>query len=165
MAREIKFQLTFNHYFMFLMLILGALLFYSSWDIDAQLQDRKVCVSKDLKTYNKIVLCIGLTLIISSLSFFSCSYFSDRSFSDFTLDIYLGLLILLSIGLIYLGYQISQTSTGDCAVGNSNNIWISGLVILILALLFLRRKLNVKRDEPKKESKKEDKNTGFPFKI
>lgn len=143
MTKDIKFNFTFNNFFMIVIFIIGFILFHTSWNIDAQLQEKNSCDSKTLKTHNKIVLCLGLTLIVSSLSFFTCSSYSDKTFSDLSLEIYVGGITFLGILLIYFGLKISGNATGDCAVTGGSTIWLLGLFILFAGLYYFNRKLQV----------------------
>jgi len=143
MTKDIKFNFTFNNFFMIIIFIIGFILFHTSWNIDAQLQDKTSCNSKILKTHNKIVLCLGLTLIVSSLSFFTCSNYNDKTFSDVSLELYVGGITFLGIMLIYFGLKISGNATGDCSVTGGSTIWLLGLFILFAGLYFFNRKFQI----------------------
>ena len=73
-------NINYNYVFMISILIIGIILFSVSWDIDNILQ-KSNCKSSSLKTSNKIVLCISVALIVSSLSFFKCSSQKNTPFN------------------------------------------------------------------------------------
>jgi magnesium-transporting ATPase (P-type) len=145
MTKDIKFNFSFNHFFMMVIFIIGFILFHTSWNIDTQLQEKTSCDSKILKTHNKIVLCLGLTLIISSLSFFTCSTYSDKTFSDLSLEIYVGSIAVLGLFLIYFGIQISSSATGGCSVTGGSTVWLLGLFILFSSIYYFYRKLKINK--------------------
>ena len=143
MTKDIKFNLSFNHFFMITILFIGFILFYTSWNIDTQLQDKPSCGSQALKSNNKIVLCLGLTLIVSSLSFFTCSTYSDKTFSDFSIEIYVSAICILGILLIYFGLKISGNAVRECSVTGGSTIWFLGVVILFAGMYYFNRKLQL----------------------
>lgn len=124
--------------FMSIIFIIGIVLTIISWDIDAKIQKLN-CPSSSLKTSNKIVLCIGVTFIVSSLSFYLCSSKCGSVIRGFNYMIYVVSMLLLGIVLIVLGSIISgESSKPECAnSGNYSTIWGLGVVIVILCLSFL----------------------------
>ena len=132
----------FNNIFIGVMLILGIILFYTSWEIDSKLQEKGNCISTSLKTSNKIVLCIGLTLIVASLSFFTCSKVTDNNF-NFSLEVYIGLVTILGFILVVLGSIISGSARDACEVSGTSIIWILGLLITACGIFYFNKKFEI----------------------
>ena len=132
----------FNNIFIGVMLILGIILFYTSWEIDSKLQEKRNCVSTSLKTSNKIVLCIWLTLIVTSLSFFTCSKVTDSNF-NFSLEVYIGLVTILGLILVVLGSIISGSARDACEVSGTSIIWILGLLITACGIFYFNKKFEI----------------------
>lgn len=118
--------------FMFALFIIGFILTYVSWDIDSKIQNLD-CKSSSLKTSNKIVLCIGIILITSTLSFYACSESCDKTIIGFRYTYYISIMLLLGIALIILGAIISTESAKEnCEnAGNPSFIWGLGIIILL----------------------------------
>lgn len=127
----------YTNIFMFLIFIIGAVITYIAWDIDAKLEPTK-CTSATLKTCNKIVLCIGIMFITSALSFYLCAGSCANSIVGFHYKYYIGLLMLLSVILIVLGAIItSESSRPDCTnEGYPSAIWGLGTFILLSCLFY-----------------------------
>lgn len=127
----------YTNIFMIVIFIIGIIITYISWDIDAKLEATK-CTSSTLKTCNKIVLCIGIMFITSSLSFYLCSSSCGNSIVGFHYKYYIGLLMLLSIVLIVLGVIITtESSRIDCEnTGYPSAIWGLGTLILLCCLFY-----------------------------
>lgn len=125
-------DLNYNHIFMIVMLFMGILLFYNSWNIDSTLQD-KDCKSVQLKTANKVVLCIGLTLIVSSISFFTCTSLSGSKPQEFNFIYYVIALSILGILLIVLGsVMIAGSEEINCQnYGNPSMVLVLGIIIAL----------------------------------
>jgi len=127
-----SFYNNYNHIFMIVLFFIGIILTSVSWTIDSKLQDTE-CKSTSLKTSNKLVLTIGITLIVSSISFFTCTSYTDASFSSQSLTVYISSMLVLGIILIALGSIISAESVNECVnSGNASNIWGLGLFIILL---------------------------------
>ena len=124
--------------FMIIIFIIGIILTVVSWDIDAKIQKLN-CQSSSLKTSNKIVLCIGVTFIVSSLSFYVCSTKCGSVIRGFNYMFYILTMLLLGIALIVLGSIISsESSKPECQnSGNPSTIWGLGVIITLLCLAFL----------------------------
>lgn len=119
--------------FMGTLLIIGIILTVISWDIDSKLENKK-CTSTSLKTANKIVLCIGIIFIVSSLSFYTCSTRCNSSITGFHYNFYIFAMLALGITLIVLGSIISSESNKLSECNNSGNptiIWGLGTVIIL----------------------------------
>lgn len=117
---------------MIFILFIGIILFYTSWDLDNKIQD-KDCKSTALKTANKIVLCIGTTFIVSSLSFFTCSKYTGLEVDNFKLIYYVISLFIFGIVLIVLGSMMSSgANTPGCKdYGNPGSVLAIGIVIVL----------------------------------
>ena len=131
-------ELNYNHFFMFFILFIGIILTYISWDIDNKLQQNSECASANLKNSNKLVLVIGVTFVVSALSFFTCSTNCSNVITAFNFIYYIIALFVLAILLIVLGSIISAESTkSGCSGANSaSSIWILGLIIMIICLTY-----------------------------
>ena len=118
--------------FMASLFIIGIMLTIVSWDIDTKLED-SLCKSKSLKTSNKIVLCIGITLMVSALSFYSCSTSCDSVIAGVHYVYYIILMFILGIILIVLGSIISsESSKVECVnTASPSIIWGLGLIIVL----------------------------------
>jgi drug/metabolite transporter (DMT)-like permease len=124
--------------FMITLFVIGVILTVISWDIDSKLEDKK-CTSKELKTANKIVLCIGIIFIVSSLSFYACSTKCNSSITGFHYNFYIFAMLALGITLIVLGSIISSESskTPECNnTGNPTIIWGLGTLIVLACGLY-----------------------------
>ena len=141
-----SFYNNYNHIFMIVLFFIGIILTTVSWSIDSKIQD-KPCKSESLKTANKLVLTIGITLIVSSISFFTCTSYTDIKFEERSLSIYVISMTILGIVLIALGSIISSESVNECSnSGNPSNIWGSGLFIVFLSLGYFYLKFkNIKK--------------------
>ena len=141
-----NFYNNYNHIFMIVLFFIGIILTTVSWSIDNKLQD-KDCKSASLKSSNKLVLTIGITLIVSSISFFTCTSYTDAKFKDSSLTAYVIIMTVLGIVLIALGSIISSESVDNCAnTGNASNIWGIGLFIVLLSLGYFYLKFkNIKK--------------------
>ena len=114
-------------------LLIGLILFSVSWDIDNILQ-KSNCKSSSLKTCNKIVLCISVSLIVSSISFFKCSSQKNKPFNIENLNLYVISMFLFGIILIILGSIISAQSVNDCVnLYNTTTVWGLGLFIILFS--------------------------------
>jgi hypothetical protein len=140
------FYNNYNHIFMIVLFFIGIILTTVSWDIDSKLQETE-CKSQSLKTSNKLVLTIGITLIVSSISFFTCTSYTDAKFEERSLSVYIISMTILGIVLIALGSIISSESNESCAnKGNPSNIWGIGLFIVLLSLGYFYLKFkNIKK--------------------
>ena len=136
-------KVNYNYIFTMLILMIGVILFFVSWDIDNKLQNTD-CKSTSLKTCNKIVLCVSVALIVSSLSFFkSASKLSVSSGSN-KINLYTIFMFLFGIILIVLGSIISTQSVGVCVNSyNITSIWGLGAFIVLFSggLLASERRL------------------------
>lgn len=138
-----KSNVNYNYIFMMLILIIGLILFFVSWDIDNKLQNSD-CKSTSLKTCNKIVLCISVALIVSSISFFRCSTKVNISSGSGKINLYTLFMFLFGVVLIVLGSIISTQSVGVCVNSyNITSIWGLGAFIVLFSggLLASERKL------------------------
>jgi hypothetical protein len=131
-------QVGHTQLFMSIIFIIGIILTLISWDIDAKIQKLN-CPSSSLKTSNKIVLCVGVTFIASSLSFYLCSNKCGSVIRGFNYMVYIISMLLLGVVLIILGAIItSESSKPECSnTGHYSSIWGLGTIIVILCLLFL----------------------------
>ena len=121
---------------MILIFMVGLVLLFLSWNIDYTLEQTD-CKSSLLKTSNKLVLCISVAMIVSSLSFFTCVVKTEKSFGSSTLGSYISIMFILGIVLIILGSIISSESVGQCeSTENSSSILGTGLVIVVICLLY-----------------------------
>lgn len=145
MAKD-SFYNNYNHIFMIVLFFIGIILTTVSWSIDSKLQETE-CKSQSLKTSNKLVLTIGVALIVSSISFFTCTSYTDAKFEEYSLTAYVISMLVLGVILISLGSIIGSESTGACAnTGNPSNIWGIGLFIVLLSLGYFYLKFkNVKK--------------------
>ena len=118
--------------FMASLFIIGMILTIVSWDIDTKLED-SLCKSKSLKTSNKIVLCIGMILMVSALSFYTCSTSCDSVIAGVHYIYYIILMFILGILLVVLGSIIaSESSKVECInTGSTSIIWGLGLIIVL----------------------------------
>ena len=138
-----KSNVNYNYIFMMLILIIGLILFFVSWDIDNKLQNTD-CKSTSLKTCNKIVLCISVALIVSSVSFFNCAKKVNVTSGSAKIDLYTVFMFLFGIVLIVLGSIISTQSVGVCVNSyNITSIWGLGAFIVLFSggLLASERRL------------------------
>lgn len=135
---QIHKKVQYTSIFMILIFIIGIILTIVSWDIDAKIQKLN-CQSSSLKTSNKIVLCIGITFIVSSLSFYVCSTKCGSVIRGYNYMFYILTMLLLGIALIVLGSIISsESSKPECQnTGNPSTIWGLGVIITLLCLSFL----------------------------
>jgi asparagine N-glycosylation enzyme membrane subunit Stt3 len=133
-----------NHVFMVIIFIIGIILFIVSWNIESDLESKQ-CTNSDLKTSVKIVLCISIVLIVSSISFFICS--SSKKSPNFGLSFYLATMFILGVTLLVLGTVIDSNSTGTCSTSsNASNIWGIGISLIVVCAMFLYiKQTNTKR--------------------
>ena len=139
-------DITYNHIFMGIIFIIGAILTTVTWDIESKLEDKN-CNSTSLKTANKLALIIGVILITSSLSFFGCSYRCENVMSGFNFISYILSLTVLGIALIIIGTTISATSIDNCSnSGSPASIWGLGVIIVMSCIIYfyLRHKNTIK---------------------
>lgn len=131
--------------FMAVLFVIGIILTYVSWDIDSKIQDLD-CKSRSLKTSNKIVLCIGIILITSTLSFYSCSKSCANTLVGYRHTYYIAIMLLLGLTLIVLGAIISsESSKENCEnTASPSIIWVLGVVILISCSFYLYDKFKNK---------------------
>ena len=114
-------------------LLIGLILFSVSWDIDNILQ-KSNCKSSSLKTCNKIVLCISVSLIVSSICFFQCSSQKNKPFNIENLNLYIMSMFLFGIILIILGSIISAQSVNECVnLYNTTTVWGLGVFIILFS--------------------------------
>jgi hypothetical protein len=122
--------------FMALIFIIGVILTIVSWDIDNKLQNVP-CESSSLKTSNKLVLCIGITFIVSAMSFYGCSNKCSNAIVGLHYTVYIIAIFLLGILLIVLGSIISAASTAECSnTGNPASIWGLGVIMVLSSITY-----------------------------
>ena len=127
----------FNSIFMSLMLILGLVLVYISWDTDAKLI---ACGNQTLKNANKILLVLGTAMVAFSIAYFRVSL--GYECLEYDMTTYLVMITILGIILIVLGAVITANSKGTCVnTGGSNIVWILGtfMVVLCAVVFYLNR--------------------------
>ena len=138
-------NINYNYVFMISILIIGIILFSVSWDIDNILQ-KSNCKSSSLKTSNKIVLCISVALIVSSLSFFKCSSQKNTPFNLENLNLYIMIMFLFGFTLIVLGSIISNQSVNECVnLYNTSTVWGLGVFIVLFSGGLLAYKKSAKQ--------------------
>ena len=126
-------KVNYNYIFTMLILMIGVILFFVSWDIDNKLQNTD-CKSTSLKTCNKIVLCVSVALIVSSLSFFKTASKLSVSSGSNKINLYTIFMFLFGIILIVLGSIISTQSVGLCVnSSNISSIWGLGAFIVLFS--------------------------------
>ena len=123
--------------FMSTLFIIGIILTIVSWDIDSKLETKK-CTSSSLKTSNKIVLCIGVIFMVSSICFYACSTRCNSTITGFHYSFYIFAMLSLGIALIVLGAIISSESSKlECDnTGTPSTIWGLGVVIVIACVMY-----------------------------
>ena len=124
-----------NKLFMTFLLLLGVILTSLSGDVSSKLSAKK-CVSSKLKSANQVVMVTGITLIVSSISFFVCLSkcgCSSRNDNPAILG-YLVFSILLSILLTVLGSIIKSESKGECSSADKSaaGILYTGVTMLVI---------------------------------
>ena len=111
--------------------IIGIILTVVAWDIDNKIEKLQ-CTSSSLKTSNKLVLTIGITFIVSSLSFYGCTMKCGDNIKGVHYMVYLVALFILGIVLIVLGSIISSNSVKECAnAGSPAIIWTLGVFMVL----------------------------------
>lgn len=122
--------------FMFMIFVIGIVLTYSSWNIDSNLES-KTCTDVSLKRSNKGVFVIGISFIVSALSFAICEHSKGSSGGGFEpgMGVYSIFLLLLGIVLVVLGSIISSKSKGACkdAKSYSKTIWLMGVLMVLMS--------------------------------
>lgn len=130
-------DIKYTQVFMITLFIIGIILTIVSWNIDSNLEN-KVCKSKTLKTLNKIVLCIGIIFIVSSIWFYLCSRKCKNSIHGLHYILYIYAMLILGFVLIILGAIITSESNKYIECNNKKDppvIWILGTVITITSLV------------------------------
>lgn len=122
---------TYTSIFMISIFIIGIILTVVGWDIDKKIEDKK-CTSTALKTANKLIYTIGIVFIVSSLSFYACTFKCGDNIQGVHHMVYLVMLFLLGILLIVLGSVVQANSKDECAnSGNPTIIWTLGVIIVL----------------------------------
>lgn len=129
-----------NQILMVIILCIGIVLTYSSYKVSVDLESTS-CSSAALKRSNRGVMFIGMTFMISSISFFICLSRCECLIETMEVNtaIYGAFMFLLSIVLIVLGSIIHGEAKKDCsqAVHNAPTIWGMGLLMLLLSGAYL----------------------------
>lgn len=136
-----------NASFMILIFLIGILITIASWGVDNQLKD-KACTSTKLKNSNQTVRVIGLTFIVSAVSYFICVFRCNCDDEPSAIEAeegkvklalygYLLFLFVSGIILIVSGSIIENEAKGECkdAEKHSYIIWRTGLALAIGSFL------------------------------
>lgn len=131
-AKLKQHQIIASNIFMGLIIIVGIVTFFISWNTDKDLQTES-CASTSIKTANKLVLCLSTAMIICPILFWVGNCENPESI-HYKWYIYMSL--VLGILLLVLGSIISHESTKNkCKVGSHPEwIWILGLIITIFSV-------------------------------
>jgi Kef-type K+ transport system membrane component KefB len=126
---------------MFLIFLIGIILTYSSWNIDAQL-DSKNCTDVNLKKSNKGVFVIGIICITSAVSFLICNLSNSNSSNkslNVNINFYALFILTLGIILMILGSIISSKSVNVCSNSKSftTPIWLLGVLMILFSVTYL----------------------------
>ena len=132
-----------NTVFMLFIGFLGVLLTYASWSISAKLNE-KTCTSSNLKNSNQAVNLLGLSGIISCVSYFICVSRSvcDKDTEDKSSGLaiygYLSFVLVIGIMIIVLGSIIEVESKKECKGVSkySGIIWGTGVGLVLFSLSF-----------------------------
>lgn len=132
-----------NAAFMIFIGFLGFILTYASWNIGNKL-NKKACLSSDLKNSNHVVGVLGMTGIVSFISYFicvlrcGCDKTSSYQSSGLGIYGYLFFVFVIGITVIVLGSIIEKESKGECKQASkyTGMIWGTGVCLVIFSTSF-----------------------------
>jgi hypothetical protein len=123
--------------FMGMILVVGFITFFVTWNVDQDLQN-EVCTSKILRTSNKIALCLSTVLIVFPITYFFSIRTGNCSGGGnvFNYKNYIYIVFVLGIILTILGGIIAYESTKiGCSVKTHPEIiWIIGVIITLVSI-------------------------------
>jgi hypothetical protein len=131
--------------FMGMILVIGFITFFITWNIDQDLQDNlinkkatdPVCTSTSLRTSNKIAFCLSTILIVFPITyFFSIRFGNCIGGNVFNYKKYIYIVFVLGIILTILGGIIAYESAkvGCNVKAHPEIIWIMGVLITLTSI-------------------------------
>lgn len=133
---------TENTIFMMFIFILGFFLTWASWNIQSKLDKATDCTKVNVKRANQGVMVIGLTFIVSSISFYICMTKCHCSGNGrgYSMDFYAVSSLFLGITLIVLGSIIVGGANDACKAVKgtyANMILITGVFMTVICFGYL----------------------------
>ena len=129
--------------FVFFMIIIGVILTYISWNVK---QQSTSCKSSLLKISNKIILCLGVSILTASIAFFTCNYSCGNKIAGINYKYYIIMLLILGITLITLAsIIINEEKKEDCYTksGNSGILLGLGIFIVLACITYYGYEMNI----------------------
>lgn len=130
-----------NSVFMLFIFFIGFFLTYLSWGLQSSINKTTTCKDISLKNSIQGVMVIGLTFIVSSLSYIVCvNTCNSKSNGNMNTTIYLAFTMSLGVVLIVLGSILVNGSKKDsCPISKSscNAILTFGIVITFSCLIYM----------------------------
>jgi len=132
-----------NAAFMVFIGFLGFILTYASWSIGNKLNE-KACTSSNLKNSNHAVGILGMTGIVSCISYFicvmrcGCDEVSVSQNTGLAIYGYISFILVIGITIIVLGSIIDVESKGQCKEASkySGIIWGIGVALVLFSAGF-----------------------------
>jgi len=126
-----------NHLFTLFLFIIGMLLIVFHFDIENH--TRSTCDSDSLRKANKGLLIIGTIFVSLSIAYTICQSKCNCNTTDFSHEMYVGFIFILSGVLVGLSSTIMSQVKNNCAKSTSSPSVILGISItsLVLTAIYL----------------------------